>query len=46
LDILINNIAWALRRLSVFGVFGDGQYRLQPIYVDDVMITREEVDYH
>ena len=35
-DILINNIAWMLRRLPVFGVFGDGQYRLQPIYVDDL----------
>jgi NADH dehydrogenase len=35
-DILVNNIAWALRRLPVFGVFGDGQYRLQPIYVDDL----------
>jgi len=35
-DILINNIAWLLRRLPVFGVFGDGQYRLQPIYVDDL----------
>jgi NADH dehydrogenase len=35
-DILINNIAWALRRLPVFGVFGDGLYRLQPIYVDDL----------
>ncbi len=35
-DILINNIAWCLRRLPVFGVFGDGQYRLQPIYVDDL----------
>ncbi len=35
-DILINNIAWALRRLPVFGMFGDGQYRLQPIYVDDL----------
>jgi uncharacterized protein YbjT (DUF2867 family) len=34
-DILVNNIAWALRRLPVFGVFGNGQYRLQPIYVDD-----------
>jgi len=34
-DILINNIAWMLRRLPVFGVFGDGGYRLQPIYVDD-----------
>ena len=35
-DILINNIAWALRRFPLFGVFGDGQYRLQPIYVDDL----------
>ncbi len=35
-DILINNIAWALRKLPVFTVFGDGQYRLQPIYVDDL----------
>ncbi|MCP4711088.1 MAG: NAD(P)H-binding protein [Planctomycetes bacterium] len=35
-DILINNIAWILRHLPVFGVFGNGQYRLQPIYVDDL----------
>jgi len=35
-DILINNIAWALRRLPVFGVFGDGRYRLQPVHVDDL----------
>jgi NADH dehydrogenase len=35
-DILINNIAWALRHLPVFGVFGDGAYKLQPIYVDDL----------
>ncbi len=35
-DILINNIAWALRRFPVFGVFGDGAYRLQPIHVDDL----------
>ena len=35
-DILINNIAWALRTLPVFGVFGDGQYRLQPIYAEDL----------
>lgn len=35
-DILINNIAWALRKLPVMGVFGDGQYRLQPIYVEDL----------
>jgi NADH dehydrogenase len=34
-DILINNIAWALRHLPVFGVFGWGDYRLQPIHVYD-----------
>ncbi len=34
--ILINNIAWMLRRLPMFGVFGNGEYRLQPIYVDDL----------
>ncbi len=35
-DILVNNIAWVLRRSPVFGVFGDGSYRLQPIFVDDL----------
>jgi len=35
-DILINNIAWALRRFPLFAVFGDGAYRLQPIYVEDL----------
>ncbi len=35
-DILINNIAWMLRRFPVMGVFGNGRYRLQPIYVDDL----------
>jgi uncharacterized protein YbjT (DUF2867 family) len=35
-DILINNIAWLLRRFPIFGVFGDGDYKLQPIYVDDL----------
>jgi NADH dehydrogenase len=35
-SILINNIAWLLRRFPVFAVFGDGRYRLQPIHVDDL----------
>ena len=35
-DILINNIAWILRKFPLFGVFGDGEYRLQPLYVDDL----------
>jgi len=35
-DILINNIAWTLRRLPVFAIPGSGEYRLQPIHVDDL----------
>ncbi len=34
--ILINNIAWLLRRLPLFGVFGSGGYKIQPIYVEDM----------
>ena len=34
--ILINNIAWFLRRLPVFAVPGTGDYGLQPIYVEDL----------
>jgi NADH dehydrogenase len=35
-DILINNIAWLLRNLPVFGLPGDGSYKLSPVYVDDL----------
>ena len=35
-DILINNIAWLLRKLPVFGLPGDGSYKLSPVYVDDL----------
>jgi NADH dehydrogenase len=35
-DILINNIAWALRKSPFLFIFGDGNYRLQPVYVDDL----------
>lgn len=41
-DVLINNIAWALRHLPVFGVFGSGDYKLQPIYVDDLAAAAVE----
>jgi NADH dehydrogenase len=34
-DVLINNIAWLLRRLPVFGV-APGAYRIQPIHVEDM----------
>jgi NADH dehydrogenase len=36
-DILINNMAWTLRRLPLFGVAGDGRYRVNPVYVGDVV---------
>ena len=35
-DILINNIAWLLRRFPLFAIPGDGSYRLQPIFVEDM----------
>ena len=35
-DILINNIAWCLRRFPVFAVPGSGAYRIQPIFVEDM----------
>ena len=36
--VLINNIAWLLRRLPVFAIGGGGQYRLRPIHVDDLAV--------
>jgi nucleoside-diphosphate-sugar epimerase len=38
-DILINNLAWALRRLPVYGIPGRGRYPIQPVHVDDVART-------
>lgn len=35
-DILINNIAFLLKRFPFFALPGDGSYRLQPVYVDDL----------
>jgi NADH dehydrogenase len=35
-DILVNNLAWALRHLPVYGMPGDGRYPIQPVHVDDV----------
>ncbi len=35
-DILVNNIAWMLRRFPVFPIMGSGSYRLQPVFVGDV----------
>lgn len=35
-DILINNIAWFLGHFPVFAIPGNGSYKLQPIYVEDM----------
>ncbi len=35
-DVLVNNIAWILRRVPIFGVPGSGDYRVQPVSVEDV----------
>ncbi len=41
-DILINNIAWLLRRFPFFALPGNGSYRLQPVYVDDLAALAAE----
>jgi NADH dehydrogenase len=35
-DVLINNIAWILRRAPVFPVPGSGSYPIQPIHIEDL----------
>jgi NADH dehydrogenase len=35
-DVLINNIAWFLRKFPFFAVPGDGEYLVQPVHVEDV----------
>jgi NADH dehydrogenase len=44
-DILINNIAWLLRRFPFFALPGDGSYRLQPVYVDDLAALAIDTGY-
>jgi NADH dehydrogenase len=34
--VLLNNIAWLLRRLPVFAIGGRGDYRIRGIHVDDL----------
>jgi NADH dehydrogenase len=34
--VLLNNIAWLLRKLPVFGIGGAGDYRVRAIHVDDL----------
>ena len=35
-EVLISNIIWLLRHLPFFGIPGDGQYRVQPLFVEDL----------
>lgn len=35
-DVLVNNIAWTLRRMPVMAAASGGRFEFQPVYVDDV----------
>jgi uncharacterized protein YbjT (DUF2867 family) len=35
-DILLHNIAWMLRRFPLFTIPGDGNYHVQPVFVEDL----------
>lgn len=35
-DVFINNIAWLLRHFPFFAIPGDGNYSIQPVFVEDV----------
>lgn len=35
-DVLLNNIAWMLRRFPLFAIPGNGNYRVQPVFVGDL----------
>ena len=41
-DLLLNNMAWALRRFPVFPVFGRGDYPVQPIYAEELAVLAVE----
>jgi uncharacterized protein YbjT (DUF2867 family) len=35
-DILVNNIGWLIRKFPVFPIFGSGNYKVQPVFVEDL----------
>jgi uncharacterized protein YbjT (DUF2867 family) len=35
-EVLAHNIAWLLRHFPIFAIGGDGHYRVQPIFVEDL----------
>jgi NADH dehydrogenase len=44
-DILINNIAYLLRRFPFFFVPGNGSYSIQPVYIEDLADLAVEAVY-
>ncbi len=42
-EVLISNITWLLRQLPVFAVPGSGNYRVQPVFVEDLAEAVTEV---
>ena len=44
-DILINNITFLLKRFPFFALPGDGSYRLQPVYIEDLADMAVEAVY-
>ena len=44
-DILINNIAFLLRRFPFFLIPGDGSYSIQPVYIEDLATLAVEGVY-
>jgi uncharacterized protein YbjT (DUF2867 family) len=47
-DVLVNNIAWILRRIPLFAIPGTGAYPVQPVHVDDlarICIEAAEADH-
>ena len=35
-DILVNNIAWTIRKFPLVPIFGSGEYQVQPVFVADL----------
>ena len=42
-DILVNNIAWTIRKFPIVPIFGTGDYQVQPIFVADLATIAVEV---
>ena len=38
-DVLLNNIAWFLRRFPIFPIAGSGRYPVQPVHVEDLAVA-------